>query len=136
MGKKNSFTGNVTLTADQCDTLKRYATNGIIFNAENERLKEKLASAVKSASIWKQRHDELNEKYKELKEKAQPIWMRWKSQQNGSGLFFLPSSPEERKLVNTRLLPASTDGIWKYKKGIICAYDESEPAGNDPAYRP
>ena len=72
MGKKNSFTGNVTLTADQCDTLKRYATNGIIFNAENERLKEKLASAVKSASIWKQRHDELNEKYKELKEKAQP----------------------------------------------------------------
>ena len=72
MGKINSFTGNVTFTADQCDTLKRYATNGIIFNAENERLKEKLASAVKSASIWKQRHDELNEKYKELKEKAQP----------------------------------------------------------------
>ena len=72
MGKKNSFTGNVTLTADQCDTLKRYAVNGIIFNAENSRLKEKLASAVKSASIWKQRHDELNEKYQELKEKAQP----------------------------------------------------------------
>ena len=72
MGKKNSFTGNVTLTADQCDTLKQYAVNGIIFNAENNRLKEKLASAVKSASIWKQRHDELNEKYQELKEKAQP----------------------------------------------------------------
>ena len=72
MGKKNSFTGNVTLTADQCDTLKRYAVNGIIFNAENSRLKEKLASAIKSASIWKQRHDELNEKYQELKEKAQP----------------------------------------------------------------
>ena len=72
MGKKNSFTGNVTLTADQCDTLKRYAVNGIIFNAENSRLKEKLDSAVKSASIWKQRHDELNEKYNELKEKAQP----------------------------------------------------------------
>ena len=71
MGKKNSFTGNVTLTADQCDTLKRYAVNGIIFNAENSRLKEKLDSAVKSASIWKQRHDELNEKYNELKEKAQ-----------------------------------------------------------------
>jgi len=72
MGKKNSFTGNVTLTADQCNTLKRYAVNGIIFNAENHSLKEKLASAVKSASIWKQRHDELNEKYNELKEKAQP----------------------------------------------------------------
>ena len=46
--------------------------NGIIFNAENDRLKEKLASATKSASIWKQRFDELNEKYTELKEKAQP----------------------------------------------------------------
>ena len=73
MGKKNSFTGNVTLTADQCDTLKRYAVNGIIFNAENSRLKEKLASAIKSASIWKQRHDELDEKYQALKEKAQPF---------------------------------------------------------------
>ena len=72
MGKKNAVTGNGTRTADQCDTLKRYATNGIIFNAENDRLKEKLASAVKSASIWKQRHDELDEKYQALKEKAQP----------------------------------------------------------------
>lgn len=41
-------------------------------DAENSRLKGKLDSAVKSASIWKQRHDELNEKYNELKEKAQP----------------------------------------------------------------
>ena len=72
MGKKNNLTGNITFTADQCDTLKRYATNGIILNAENESLKDKLDSAKKSASIWKKRFDELNEKYTVLKEKAQP----------------------------------------------------------------
>ena len=44
MGKKNALTGNVSLTPDQCDTLKRYAVNGIIANADNKRLKEKLAS--------------------------------------------------------------------------------------------
>ena len=72
MGKKNNLTGNVTFTADQCDTLKRYATNGIIYYAENERLKDKLESAKNTASIWKKRFDELNEKYTALKEKAQP----------------------------------------------------------------
>ena len=73
MGKKNSITGNVSLTPDQCDTLKRYAVNGIIANADNKRLKEKLDSAEKSASIWKQRFEEVNEKYQELKKKAQPF---------------------------------------------------------------
>ena len=72
MGKKSSITGNVSLTPDQCDTLKRYAVNGIIANADNKRLKEKLASAEKSASIWKQRYNALHEKYQELKKKAQP----------------------------------------------------------------
>ena len=72
MGKKAAFSNNITLTADECDTLKRYATNGIILNAENERLKEKLDSAKKTASIWKQRFEELNKKYTALKEKAQP----------------------------------------------------------------
>ena len=55
MGKKNAITGNISLTPDQCDTLKRYAVNGIIANADNKRLKEKLASAEKTVSIWKQR---------------------------------------------------------------------------------
>ena len=73
MGKKSSITGNISLTPDQCDTLKRFAVNGIIANADNKRLKEKLASAEKSASIWKQRFDEVNEKYQELKKKAQPF---------------------------------------------------------------
>ena len=73
MGKKSSITGNVSLTPDQCDTLKRYAVNGIIANADNKRLKEKLASVEKTASIWKQRYDALNEKYQELKKKAQPF---------------------------------------------------------------
>ena len=72
MGKKNAITGNISLTPDQCDTLKRYAVNGIIANADNKRLKEKLASAEKTVSIWKQRYDALNEKYQELKKKAQP----------------------------------------------------------------
>lgn len=72
MGKKNAISGNITFTEDQCGTLKRYATNGIILNAENERLKDKLEATKKSASIWKKRFDELNEKYKALKEKAQP----------------------------------------------------------------
>ena len=64
---------NPTLTPDECDTLKRYATNGILFHAENERLKGKLESAQKSASIWKQRCEEANKKYQELKQKAQPF---------------------------------------------------------------
>ena len=73
MGKKSTFGNNITLTPDECDTLKRYATNGIIFNAENERLKGKLESAQKSASIWKQRYEKLHEQYTELKQKAQPF---------------------------------------------------------------
>ena len=62
-----------TLTPDECDTLKRYAVNGIIANADNKRLKEKLASAEKTVSIWKQRYEAVNEKYMELKQKAQPF---------------------------------------------------------------
>ena len=73
MGKKATFGNNITLTPDECDTLKRYAVNGIIANADNKRLKEKLASAEKSVSIWKQRYDVLHEQYQELKKKAQPF---------------------------------------------------------------
>lgn len=72
MGKKATFGNNITLTPGECDTLKRYAINGIIANADNKRLKEKLASAEKSVSIWKQRYETINEKYTELKKKAQP----------------------------------------------------------------
>ena len=73
MGKKATFGNNITLTPDECDTLKRYATNGILFYAENERLKGKLESAQKSASIWKQRYEKLHEQYTELKQKVQPF---------------------------------------------------------------
>ena len=72
MGKKNALTGNVSLTPQECDTLKKYAINGIAARADNRRLKEKLASAEQSATIWKQRFEALNEKYQELKKKAQP----------------------------------------------------------------
>ena len=30
MGKKATFGNNITLTPDECDTLKHYAVNGII----------------------------------------------------------------------------------------------------------
>ena len=73
MGKKATFGNNITLTPDECDTLKRYAVNGIIANADNKRLKEKLAFAEKTVSIWKQRYEAVNEKYMELKQKAQPF---------------------------------------------------------------
>ena len=72
MGKKNAITGNISLTPDQCDTLKRYAVNGIIANADNRRLKVKLDSAEKTVSIWKQRYEAVNDKCMELKQKAQP----------------------------------------------------------------
>ena len=36
-------------------------------------MKEKLASAEKTVSIWKQRYEAVNEKYMELKQKAQPF---------------------------------------------------------------
>lgn len=72
MGKKNALTGNVSLTPQECETLKQNAINSIAARADNRRLKEKLASAEKSATIWKQRFEALNEKYQELKRKAQP----------------------------------------------------------------
>lgn len=73
MGKKSTFGNNITLTPDECDTLKHYAVNGIIIKADNQRLKEKLASAEKTVSLWKQRYEAVNEKYMELKQKAQPF---------------------------------------------------------------
>lgn len=72
MGKKNALTGNVSLTPQECETLKQNAINSIAARADNRRLKEKLASAEKSATIWKQRFEALNEKYQEPKRKAQP----------------------------------------------------------------
>ena len=72
MGKKNALTGNISLTPQECDTLKQHAINGIAARADNRRLKEKLASAEQSATIWKQRFEALNEKYQELRKKAQP----------------------------------------------------------------
>ena len=72
MGKKNALTGNISLTPQECDTLKQHAINGIAVKADNRRLKEKLASAEQSATIWKQRFEALNEKYQELRKKAQP----------------------------------------------------------------
>ena len=120
MGKKATFGNNITLTPDECDTLKRYAVNGIIANADNKRLKEKLASAEKTVSIWKQRYEAVNEKYMELKQKAQPFLDAIEIASERVWAFVMPFSPEERKHRNISTLPVSVGRIWKFKKGTIC----------------
>ena len=72
MGKKNPITGNISLTPQECDTLKSYAVNSITVKADNGRLQERLASAQKSVAIWKKRYESLSEKYQELKKSVQP----------------------------------------------------------------
>ena len=49
-----------------------YCTPTITVKADNGRLQERLASAQKSAAIWKKRYESLNEKYQELKKSVQP----------------------------------------------------------------
>ena len=73
MGKKNSFTGNVTLTADECRTLKDYAVSSFAEKAEKIKYKQKYEQAEKSAKVWKQRFEKLQEQYQELKQKVQPF---------------------------------------------------------------
>ena len=71
MGKK-TLTGNISLTPSEFDTLKQYAENGIAARAEISRLKDKLESAEKTASVWKQRYEKLHDKFEELKKEVQP----------------------------------------------------------------
>ena len=73
MGKKNALTGNITLTSDECRTLKDYAISSFAEKAEKIRYKQKFEQAEKSAKTWKQRYDALHEQYQELKKKAQPF---------------------------------------------------------------
>ena len=73
MGKKNSFTGNITLTADECRTLKDYAVSSFAEKAEKIKYKQKFEQADKSAKIWKQRFVKLQKQYLELKQKVQPF---------------------------------------------------------------
>ena len=72
MGKKNPITGNVSLTPQESETLKKYAVGGLSLKAENAKLREQLTSAERAASIWQQRYEALHDKYTELKKKAQP----------------------------------------------------------------
>lgn len=72
MGRKSAITGNISLTPDECNTLKKYAVNGVMTKADNGRLQEQLKSAQRDAGIWRRRYEALNEKYQELKKKAQP----------------------------------------------------------------
>ena len=118
MGKKATFGNNITLTPDECDTLKRYAVNGIIANADNKRLKEKLASAEKTVSIWKQRYEAVNENIWNSNRKPNPFWMHWKSHPKRFGLLSILSSSEESKHRNTNTLPGSVDRIWNFDGGI------------------
>ena len=73
MGKKATFGNNITLTPDECRTLKDYAVNSFAEKAEKIKYKQKFEQAEKSAKTWKQRYDALHEQYQELKKKAQPF---------------------------------------------------------------
>ena len=73
MGKKNSITGHVTLSAAECRTLKDYAVSSFAEKAEKIKYKQKYEQAEKSAKVWKQRFEKLQEQYQELKQKVQPF---------------------------------------------------------------
>lgn len=73
MGKKATFGNNITLTPDECHTLKDYAVSSFAEKAEKIKYKQKFEQAEKSAKTWKQRYDALHEQYQELKKKAQPF---------------------------------------------------------------
>ena len=73
MGKKNPITGNVTMTADECRTLKDYAVSSFAEKSEKLKYKQKFEQADKNAKIWKDRFEKLNKDYEELKQKAQPF---------------------------------------------------------------
>ena len=73
MGKKHPITGNITLTPDECRTLKDYAVSSFAEKAEKLKYKQKFEQADKSAKIWKDRFEKLNKDYEELKQKAQPF---------------------------------------------------------------
>lgn len=73
MGKKNPLTGNISLTPQECDSLKRCAINGLVAKAENSQLKQKLTAAEMTAVHWKQQYEAMHEKYLTLKRKAQPF---------------------------------------------------------------
>ena len=118
MGKKATFGNNITLTPDECDTLKRYAVNGIIANADNKRLKEKLASAEKTVSIWKQRYEAVNEKYMELKQKAQPLSGCTGNRIRRVRAFISAILARGKEQGNLKHLPASVDRIWNFDGGI------------------
>ena len=73
MGKKNPIMGNVTMTADECRTLKDYAVSSFAEKSEKLKYKQKFEQADKNAKIWKDRFEKLNKDYEELKQKAQPF---------------------------------------------------------------
>ena len=73
MGKKNPITGNVTMTADECRTLKDYAVSSFAEKSEKLKYKQKFEQADKNAKIWKDRFEKLNKDYEELKQRAQPF---------------------------------------------------------------
>ena len=73
MGKKNPITGNITLSADECRTLKDYAVSSFAEKSEKLKYKQKFEKAEKSAKIWKDRYEKLDKDHEELKQKVQPF---------------------------------------------------------------
>ena len=134
MGKKATFGNNITLTPDECDTLKRYAVNGIIANADNKRLKEKLASAEKTVSIWKQRYEAVNEKYMELKQKAQPFLDALEIASERVRAFISAILARGKETRELKTPAASVDRIWNFDGGIAYSKKYYEEAKYNAAF--
>ena len=133
MGKK-TITGNVSFTPSECNILKDYAVTGLLVKAENSRLEEKLRSAQCSAAIWKQRYDALYNAYQELKKEVQPYLDAVKLAPEKVRAFFdehFDPDPTS-KATDQTYSPQARYGTLKERN--FTAYDESEPAGNEPAH--
>ena len=86
-----------------------------------------------SAAIWKQRYDALYNAYQELKKEVQPYLDAVKLAPEKVRAFFdelLTRTRQARQPTN--LFAASK--IWNAERKEFTAYDESEPAGNEPAH--
>lgn len=76
---------------------------GLVAEADNRRLKGKLTSTEKSVSIWKQRYEDINDKYQELRRKIQPYLDALEIASEKVRTFFRSIlAPERDKQTNNR----------------------------------
>ena len=78
-------------------------------------MKEKVDSAEKTASIWKQRFEDLHEQFTELKEKAQP-YLDALEIASERVRAFLSAILARGKEKHEQKQPTSKRGIWKFDR--------------------